>query len=52
MTTAAIISMNDRCSARIASGMGKTFVVIALSRYFSRQGNQVLVILANELLFE
>ena len=30
--------------------MGKTFIVIALARYFSKTGMDVVVVLANDLL--
>jgi hypothetical protein len=52
MTVSAVMARSKRCVGRIASGMGKTFVVIALARYFRKLGEQIVIVLANDLLFD
>ena len=52
MTVASIMASLPSCVGRIASGMGKTFVVIALARYHVNQKQKVVIVLANELLYD
>ncbi len=52
MTVSAVMAQQTKCVGRIASGMGKTFVVIALTRHFVSKGESVLIVLANDLLYD